>query len=192
MSYPRKKQYRELMERIRQAHRLHADRWDATYRETKNAGTAYAAAEKEQRLLNDLLKRLFLDHLEPVMTQFRAGDPDAIDSILDFLEVDIPAFRCGYAKESFFRMLKRLHVSELQKERLRALALARCGSLEYRREDAELRRLMINLADHQFLERLTSLEESSIAKARHKCQLMRKVILGERKDLRSVTRGSTS
>jgi hypothetical protein len=32
---------------------------------------------------------------------FVEGDANSIDAILDFIAVDIPAFRCGYAKEKY-------------------------------------------------------------------------------------------
>jgi hypothetical protein len=54
-------------------------------------------------------------------------------------------------------MLKKAALSQEQIEKLRALALTRCASNESRREDSQLRRLMIRLADIQFLNRVAAI-----------------------------------
>jgi hypothetical protein len=184
MSKNPKDEYRRLMEQIREAHRRHAEVWNATYSQTKEAGSAYDAARQEEKILHGFLTTFFCEHLGPLMEPFQAGEPKAIDAVIDFLEVDIPAFRCGYAKEGFYRKLKRISLQPRQVERLRKLAIERCASPDYRREDAELRRLMIHLADGPFVVRIAELGRSENMRVRHKCTLMIRVILAGRKDLR--------
>jgi hypothetical protein len=93
------------------------------------------------------LRLLYTAHLEPLCERFLKADSSVIDEVIVFLEVDVPAFQSGYNKEWYFKALKKLPLSEKQIEKLRNLALLRCASNEYRREDSELRRLMIRLAD---------------------------------------------
>ena len=114
---------------------------------------------------------------------FFAGDSDSIDAILNFLEIDIPAFRCGYAKEKFFRKLKSLHLNENQKERLRNLAYNLCLSESYRREFRDLVRLMIKIADTDFIERLKQIEKESDDIVKFKIKIMLKTVLQNREDL---------
>lgn len=53
-----------------------------------------------------------------------AGDPDAVENALVFLEADPWCFRSGYAKEVLVRALRRHALSEPQRERLVAVLLA--------------------------------------------------------------------
>lgn len=63
----------------------------------------------------------------------------------------------GYAKERYYRKLKHVELTPEQIGKIKAIAIARCASNEYRREDLELRCLMIKLADFEFLEKLTEI-----------------------------------
>jgi len=99
------------------------------------------------------------------------------------LEVDIPAFRSGYSKEWYYRKMKRLALSEKQTRRPREIALDRCASHEYRREDSGLRRLMIQLADFQFLERVAAIPAKNGSPVDGHKNRMREVILQGREDL---------
>jgi hypothetical protein len=122
--------------------------------------------------------------LRPLADSFLAGDPAAVDEVLNFLEVDVPAFRTGYSKEWYYRKLKALKLNANQIARLREIAIKRCSSLEYRREDSELRRLMIRLADLSFLRRIAELPDRSNPYVRRKKSIMLEVVLHGRKDLR--------
>jgi hypothetical protein len=56
--------------------------------------------------------------------------------------------------------LKRTVLSEEQIQRFRKIAWARCRSNDYWREDGELRRLMIQLADEPFARQVTAIPGS--------------------------------
>ncbi len=136
-----------------------------------------------RRVFLQTLEKLF-DELEKYDRDFATGDSDAIDSIINFLEVDIPAFRCGYAKEKYFRKLKSLPLNEAQTERLLNLAFNLCTSNNYRREFRDLRRLMIKIADADFIERLKPLAKESDDIVKFKVKMMSETILQNRQDLK--------
>ena len=74
--------------------------------------------------------------------------------------------------------------------RLQEVAIARCASAEQRREDGELRRLMIQLADDEFLRRVADIPDDAGTRIRRKKSLMIEVVLKGRKDLRLKTKSS--
>jgi hypothetical protein len=114
---------------------------------------------------------------------FKAGESTSIDGILDFIAVDIPAFRCGYAKEKYLRRLKSLHLNPSQIEFIREIGLSMCSSESYRREFRDLARLLIKLADSSFIENVRELQAASDGIVEFKCRLMLQTILNVRKDL---------
>ena len=115
------------------------------------------------------------------------GNPKGIDTIIDFLEIDVPAFRCGYAKEYCFRKLKSCPLTDRQVQRRRNLAVTMCTG-PYRQEVRELTRLMIRLADSQFVEELRRLSlQSENSFAVHRALRMLEIILQGRPDLRQLT-----
>lgn len=121
--------------------------------------------------------------LEKYEKDFLAGDSEAIDSIINFLEIDLLAFRCGYAKEKYFRKLKSLQLNENQQERLLNLAYNLCVSDSYRREFRDLARLMIKISDTEFIEKLRPLEKESDDIVKFKVRIMLGTILKNREDL---------
>ena len=54
---------------------------------------------------NDLL---YTQKLEPLEQKFNVNHKDSLDEVIEFLSVDITAFRCGYAKEVFLQRLQDL------------------------------------------------------------------------------------
>ena len=114
---------------------------------------------------------------------FSLGESESINAILDFIAVDIPAFRCGYAKEKYLRRLKSQRLEPSQMERIRKIGLAMCGSESYRREFRDLARLLINIADSAFVESVRALQTGPDGIVEFKCKLMLKTILNVRKDL---------
>ena len=68
---------------------------------------------------------------------------------------------------------------------MREIALARCASNEYRREDWELRRLMlmVRLADAKFMEQVQAIPARSGSRVFVHKDRMLDVILAHRKDL---------
>jgi hypothetical protein len=68
-------------------------------------------------------------------------------------------------------------------ERIRQIGLAMCSSESYRREFRDLVRLLIKLADSEFIESVKALQARSSGIVEFKCKLMLKTILNIRKDL---------
>lgn len=201
----RKEQIRDLMQRIYTAHQEFATAWEASKAANFNNGQpydiaklnqkeidtmleanhrAYVDARPQEETLYALLREFFDNHLNPLMPAFEVGDSLAIDGILDFVEIDIPAFKLGYEKEYIYGKLKHLSLNESQSNRLRQVAFNLCSRPHYRREINELGRLMIRLADEQFVEELRNLSGSSNEYVQKKAKRMLDVILQGRKDLR--------
>jgi hypothetical protein len=118
----RKEQMRELMQQIFTAHKEFSTAWDASKSANFKSGETYELFNLSPKEINEmlsanhqaymdarpkgeklygLLKTFFENFLIPVMPPFLEGQNDAIDQILDFLEIDISAFRLGYQKEYF-------------------------------------------------------------------------------------------
>lgn len=131
----------------------------------------------------EALNLLFQTELEPLRQTFLSDSVAAVDEVIDFLSVDIPAFRCGYEKEWYLRRLKSLPLTENQKERLKNIALDLCRKPAYRREFPDWARLMIMLADETFVDELQALLESPDLFVRKKADRVLKIIPENRKDL---------
>lgn len=143
-------------------------------------GFAYEAAQPHAQTRNDLLFQLF----EALPFQEMAsGDSEAIDHILDFAEADVPAFRCGYAKEWCYRCLKRVILTETQQQRLLLLALRLCQSSGYRREIKDLTRLVALFADAGFMRQLLELSHSENGPVRSTADRAASAVLLRRHDL---------
>ncbi len=183
---PNPQRYRELLENLRKAHAAHKDAYSKARSKLGTNQKAHEATRNELANLHAQLKFFYGTVLGPLADSFLAGKTHAIDEVLNFLEVDVPAFRTGYSKEWYYRKLKRLDLNPAQIERLRTIALHRCASPEYRREDSELRRLMIRLADMGFLQRVLDLPDRNDPHIARKKKLMIGVILLGRKDLKSA------
>jgi len=134
---------------------------DYPYQELWKANAvAYAAAEPEARALNAALGRLF--DLVP-WDGIRVGDPTAVDRALDFIEVDVRAFHCGYAKQWMLRRLKRVALSAQQVDRLAGLLVLMCAGDGWGHELRELTRLMIPHASSRLVEVLGNVASASSA-----------------------------
>jgi hypothetical protein len=192
----RKSEYARLMEQIRQAHQAFVTAWaesrDAALEKMppregalwEANGVAYKAAQPLADRRNELLAELFRDHLAPLYERFKSGDPDTVHAIIDFLEVDVPAFHCGYAKEHYLRKLKTIPLTDEHRERLREYGFRLCGAPHYRREIAEAGRLMIVVANQPFVDELRELSNSDNERITNKATKMLEVVLKGRKDLR--------
>ena len=130
------------------------------------------------------LNFLWDTELDSLYRAVAAGGVAAADEIIDFLAVDIPAYRTGYAKEWFLRRLKKLPLTEAHREHLKAIALEMCGKPNYRREFTEWIRLIIVLADESFVSELQELSKSSDEFVRKKAERTLSVIFNHRKDLK--------
>ena len=197
----RHREYLRRMEEIRSAHAaFHRDWTEGRSAALKNLvpgekaasweqiwqanGIAYRSARPLEHRRNRLLRELFEKHLVPRHEDFLGGDPHAVNAVIDFLDVDVPAFRCGYAKEDYLRMLKTIPLTDEHRERLRQYGLRLCGLPVHRREIGEAGRLMIRIADRGFLEELRALARSENDRIRKKSEKMLSVVQNGRKDLR--------
>jgi len=196
----RPQEYRQLMEQIRRAHQAFTTAWaearaDAlkdispkkrhlSWAKVWDAnGIAYKAAKPFSDNRDKLLGKLFLEYLIPLYDAFVAGHPDAVSAIIEFLEVDVPAFRCGYAKEEHLKRLKTVPLTDEHRERLKQYGLHLCSMPHHRREIGEAGRLMIKIADRDFVGQLRALSINENERVRKKATKMLGVVLNGRKDL---------
>lgn len=190
-----RERYRELLEKIRLAHRAHKETFRAVGGWQARDSKGIAAARKTLDEFNKQLSFPYTTQLEPLRERFLKGETPAIDEIIVFLEVDVPAFGSGYNKEWYLKMLKKVPLSEEQIKKLQNLALVRCASNEYRREDSELRRLMIRLANVQFLNQVAAIPSRPQSRVEGHKRRMIQTVLNGRKDLRDqlkIKHGSKS
>lgn len=173
--------FQPLVKTLYGAHKNFKETWKKHYVNLKKAEPEEVT--KARGNFHTALDTLF-NELQKYEKGFFAGETGAIDAILNFIEVDIPAFRCGYAKTVYFRKLKSLRLNEIQKERIGKIAYKMCASENYRREFRDLARLMIKIADEDFLEKIKLLRENSRDIVRFKTDLMLQTIVQNRVDLR--------
>lgn len=193
--------YRRLMEHIRNAHQAFSKAWteartaalnglslnerSASWEQVWQAnGIAYEAAQPLEDRRDRLLGELFEKHLGPLHEGFLSGDSDAVNAIIDFLEVDVPAFRCGYAKEDYLRRLRAVPITDEHQGRLRQYGLRLCSTPVHRREIRYAGRLMIRVADQGLVDRLRALTTSENEWIRKKSTKMLGVVLNGRGELR--------
>jgi hypothetical protein len=183
---PGRTSYRELLEAIQDANRSFKNAFHeiGSWRSRDARGVAKARLALDK--FHESMKPLFADRLALISKRLASGDLSFVDELIEFLSADIAAFRVGYAKERYYRQLKKLPLTEVQSEKLREIALARCASGEYRREDSELRRLMIRLADWDFLCRVHAIPSKPQSRIEgHKMRMMQ-VVLRNRQDLKAL------
>ena len=193
--YPR---IRELMEAICRVQQMRSDEWSriksqalSALPKTRQANSeanrvAYSATTERADALVRLLQTLFEDVLQLKDEEILEGEPSSFQRLMAFLSVDLLAFRCGYEKEHYLRILKRARLSPNQQIELQALGLSQCHTPGFRREFVELSRLMIRLADTQFVSALSDLASSTDLSTRRKSEFMLARILNSRTDLRSA------
>ena len=177
---------RELMQRLFDSNRaFHAelDQWLAKEGSVPT-GPEPDMLTKTRDEFWDSLNRLF-DHLSPVYETFISDPAAGTDGVLNFLEIDIPAFRCGYVKEKLLRRLKRVELTESQRRRLRTAALDLVSRGKFRRELSEWSRLMIVLADESFVEALRKTIKSLDTGAARGAERMLRCVLENRRDLQT-------
>jgi len=141
---------------------------------------AYTAAARDAAERDRLLRELFgLLPPDPATT-----DANGIDAILEFLEVDVLAHRCGYTKAWYYHRLKRVQLTPKQVERLRRHCLDVCSAKGNRPEISKLARLMVRHADAPLITDLSALVKGKSEFARRKARKVLQVILNGRPDLR--------
>ena len=148
------------------------------------------AVAKARKLLEEFKEQYrALDvRLTPLVETIRPGNEFLVDEVLEFLAVDVLAFGCGYAKEKCYRRLKHVELSPSQIGRIKDIALKRCASNEYRREDLELRRLATKIADLEFLEKIAAIPAQNGSRVAGNKVRMIEAVLAGRKDLKDAPR----
>jgi len=126
---------------------------------------------------------LFSAHLTPLRITFLHDPPSAVDSVIDFLEIDIPVIRCAYEKEWYLTKLKSVSVTPEQRDRLKSTALNLLRNPHYRRERRDWARLVIIIADEKFIEGLRTLSNSPEHFVQQNSRRMLNTILANRRDL---------
>jgi hypothetical protein len=175
--------YRQLLENLRTAYKAHREAYKAAQSRDGTNRKAHEATEQQLQAVRQAA-RSFYQVLEPAERLFLAGEKAGIDEIISFIEADVTAPNSGYRKARYYRKLKTLDLTTRQIDRLKQVALMRCKSTAQHREDNELRRLMIRLADWDFVEQLLAIPDSPNRYVRRRKILMLSVILHGRKDLR--------
>ncbi len=183
----RKVEYTKLLLRVCDAHREFQADW-RKYRPSHSASETYRLAHDtyyaREKAVADLFQRLAATD-----NAFLRGEAEAIDEVLDFLEIDIPAFRAGYVREWYYRRLKRLPLSEGQTNRIKNLGMALLTQPDYRREWTELARLLIRVADEDLIASLAKLIQSDASQfVQRRARLVLERILNQRHELKAFTK----
>lgn len=131
------------------------------------------------------LNLLYSAQLTPLRASFLYDPLSAADNVIDFLEIDIPAFRCGYEKEWYLTKLKSVPLTPGQRDRLKSSALHLLRNPHYRRERRDWGRLMIILADETFIADLRTLSNSPEHFVQQNSRRMLNTVLANRRDLDS-------
>ncbi len=174
--------YKVMMKRLFDAQTNFHSYWDSWLRRGQCGEEPLELSEARKEFLqaeNELWEKL----LFPLQEKF-AGDPaSAVDDVIDFIEVDIPAFRCGYVKERFLRRLKSVQLTEGQQSRLRNIAVTMCKKGRLTREFRYWVRLMNLLANSDFVSELREIALTDSERSRYAANIMLKSIASQRTDL---------
>jgi hypothetical protein len=172
--------YEILMRELQKSHQTFKKEWNNRSKKNHNPETITLARNK----FWDDLNRLWSLKLAPLQIKFAENPLDTVDEVIEFLSVDILAFRCGYVKEFFLAKLKSIELNTLQQEKLKQIALNLCKKPRFRREFGDWARLMIKIADQSFINQLNELAETDLS-AKKICQWLRNKIVENRNDLKS-------
>lgn len=127
---------------------------------------------------------LFNLRIEPLEKRFKVDASESLDEVLEFLSIDLSAFRCGYAKEFFLKWLKQTNFSVNEIEKIKSLIIEVCETKSFRREFRRWCRLAIKIADENFVERLQKVTKDENHFARVKSRWILEAIRQNRLDLR--------
>jgi hypothetical protein len=103
---------------------------------------------------------------QEVIEALKAGDEEAIEPAIVFLEVDPYCLWTGFEKERLYGILARTQLGANDADRLRAFLLRRCAEKRCRHEFRKLRGLARALATADFLSALQALPRSTDDKDR--------------------------
>ncbi len=185
--------YRELMQALDKANQDFKKEWNdwrngkikraekKTLKKLKGLEPESVTAARDK--FWDAFNRLFDTHLKSLEIAFLENPSSVADDVIEFLSVGITAHRCGYAKERFLTKLKSVELTSSQKLKLQQIALALCESYNFRREINYWSRLIIKIADEDFVNKLNALTNSSNRYAQIKAKWLLDKILHHRRDL---------
>lgn len=128
--------------------------------------------------------RLFSSKIEPLERKFRENPKDSLREVIEFLSTDISAFRCGYAKEYFLKLLKQTEFSKAQIGEIQNLLIKVCETNSIRCEFRRWCSLAVKIADKDFVVKLENLVESESYFTRTKSKWILRIINQNRLDLR--------
>jgi hypothetical protein len=178
--------YTVLMERSLRTHEHFHKLFHQYFSKSGGRENEPAEVTEARNTFDKANNELWNNLLDPLQRKFHADPESAIDEVLDFLEVDIPAFRCGYLKEYFLDHIKSVGLTDVQKNRLRSIAVKLCEENTVRREFRRWIKLMIAIADSNFAARLNSLAKQLDEENQRATILMLKKLVKHRKDLSPV------
>lgn len=175
--------FQTLMHETYLAHKNFKDKlrkWEINDKNLRSEPKLVAVARNVFFQQLDLLYSL---KIEPLERKFKETPSSTIDELIEFLSIDIAAHRCGYAKEVFLQWLKKYEFSTEEIEKFQQLALKVCEMNSFRREFRRWCRLMIKIADADFILRLRRLLKSDNHYAQIKSKWMIEMIQRHRADL---------
>jgi hypothetical protein len=182
--------YHQLMKESYLAHKFFKNEW-ADWRNGRlkksKALNGNVEPESVTKARNEFLQRndeLFVLKLYPLEKNLRENPHSAFAELVEFLSVDVAAFRCGYAKEVFLQRLKQIELTASETKEVQQIALKMCETENVRREFRRWTRLMIKLADEQFVFKLEKLVISDNYFAKLKAKWMIEMIQKHHSDLR--------
>lgn len=184
--------YQELMRETYSAHKNFKDEWSdwsngKLKKDKKSKGNVEPESVTKAR--NEFFRKLDVLYslkIEPLEKKFRDDPHSATAELIEFLSVDIPAFRCGYAKEVFLQWLKNVELTTGEIKQFQQVALKMCETNNVRREFRRWCRLMIKLADEDFVLKLKSFVKSDELFTQLKAKWMLELIEKHRTDLRGI------
>ncbi len=178
--------YQNLMRETYLAHKNFKDEWKNWERVDKKLKSEPESVTNARNNFFQKLDLLYSLKIEPLEKKFRDNPNSAMDELIEFLSVDIPCFRCGYAKEVFLHWLKNTELSSNEVGELQQVALKMCETNNVRREFRRWCRLMIKLADADFVLQLKNLVTRDELFTRLKASWMLELIEKHRTDLRET------
>jgi len=184
--------YRQLMDESYSAHKKFKQEWaDWQNGKRKKDKKAKGNVEPESvtKARNEFLQKndsLYSLKIYPLEKNFWETPHSAFAELIEFLSVDIAAFRCGYAKEVFLQRLKNIELTAIEIKQIQQVALKMCETENVRREFRRWCRLMIRLADAEFILNLSGLSKNGNSLTRLKANWMLELLERHRTDLRKA------
>lgn len=176
--------YQELMQEAYLAHRDFKDKWKKWEYVDKKLKVEPKAVTDARNKFFQKLDSLYVTKISPLELKFKENPNSVVDELIEFLSVDITAHRCGYAKGIFLQWLKNVELTADEIKQFQEAALKVCQTNNVRREFRRWCRLMIKLADEEFVSNLKILVKSDEFFTRLKSKWMLELIEDHRTDLR--------